>query len=136
MLQQFITPAKGIFYAGESLTVEVRHLPALPGRAVFRSNLPGVKQRRRELIDHQEKNSALQDLDWHDIEIPGEGSCRTLTLPLTETGVFEGKCCFIPRDGSPLLWAEGDNFHFRKTKIKKDLVKTKSFFMVQGRLYP
>ena len=113
MLQQFITPGKGIFYAGESLTIEVRHLPSLPGRAVFRSNLPGVKQRRKELIEHHEKNSAFKDLDWHDIEIPGDGSCRTLTLPLTETGVFEGKCCFIPQDGSPLLWAEGENFHFK-----------------------
>ena len=98
MLQQYITPGKGMFYAGESLTIQVRHLPSLPGRAVFRSNLPGAGQRRRELIDHHEKGSDLQDLDWHDIEIPGEGSSRSITLPLTEVGVFEAESCGAPQE--------------------------------------
>lgn len=113
MFQQLITPGREFFYAGDSITVEVSGLPSLPGCAVFRSNLPGVRQHRRELIAHHEKGSDLQDLDWCDIVIPGKGPRRSITLPLTEVGIFEGKCCFIPDNGSPIIWAAGTNFKFK-----------------------
>lgn len=113
MLQQYITPGREIFYAGESITVELVNIPAIPGKAVFRSNLKGVKQRREEILRHHEEGSDFQDLDWQDIEIPGNGAKRSLTLPLTEIGIFEGKCCFIPADGSPIIWCHGDNQRFK-----------------------
>ena len=113
MLQQIFIPGREIFYAGDSITVEVVNIPALPGKVVFRSNLPGIRQRRQELIAHHEKGADLQALDWHDIEIPGSGRKRSITLPLTEIGIFEGKCCFIPAGGAPLQWAEGGNFKFK-----------------------
>ena len=113
MLQQFITPAKGIFYAGESITIDLTNIPDIPGRAVFRSNLPGVKQHRREIISHYTYGTAIQDLDWCDIEIPGSGSRRTLTLPLTDVGIFEGKCCFIPEGPSQIIWVSGDNIRIK-----------------------
>ena len=104
MLQQIIVPEQGIFYAGESITVELCNIPEIPGRAVFRSNLPGVKQRLRELIAHYTVGTEMADLDWHDIDIPGSGSTRCITLPLTEVGIFEGKCCFIPEGNSEIIW--------------------------------
>ena len=113
MLQQFITPERGVFYAGESLTIELCSIPEIPGRAVFRSNLSGVKQHRLEVIAHYTDGRDLQNLDWHDIDIPGKGSKRRITLPLTEIGVFEGKCCFIPDDGGEIIWVPGDNFRFK-----------------------
>ena len=113
MLQQILIPGREIFYAGDSITVEVVNIPVLPGKVVFRSNLPGIRQRRQELIAHHEKGADLQALDWHDIEIPGSGRKRSITLPLTEIGIFEGKCCFIPAGGAPLQWAEGGNFKFK-----------------------
>ena len=113
MLRQTFTPGKGVFFAGESMTVELSGGPLPPGRAFFRTNLPGAARRRQELIAAQEQGVELQDLDWSDLEIPCTGGRRRITLPLTEVGVFEGKCCFVPDDGSPVLWAEGDNFHFK-----------------------
>ena len=113
MLHQNILPGKEIFYAGESIVVELADIPAIPGKAVFRSNLKGVRQRRLESIRHHEEGSDFQDLDWQDIEIPGNGAKRSLTLPLTEIGIFEGKCCFIPADGSPIIWCHGENHRFK-----------------------
>ena len=113
MLHQNILPGKEIFYAGESIVVELADIPAIPGKAVFRSNLQGVKQRRSELIRHHEGGRDFQNLDWSDIEIPGSGSRRSLTLPLTDIGIFEGKCCFIPADGSPIIWCHGENCRFK-----------------------
>ncbi|MBR2373457.1 MAG: hypothetical protein IKA87_04425, partial [Lentisphaeria bacterium] len=115
MLQQKIVPGREVFYAGESITVELANIPDIPGRAVFRTNLPGIRQRRKELIELHENLSEIQDLDWFDIEIPGSSSCRTITLPLIDVGCFEGKCCFIPDKDSAVLWAEGENFHFKVT---------------------
>ena len=115
MLQQRIVPGRGVFYAGESITVELSNIPDIPGRAVFRTNLPGVKQRRRELIEYQEQLAEIRDLDWFDIEMPGVSGRRRLTLPLTEIGCFEGKCCFIAEKDNRIFWAEGDNFHFKVT---------------------
>ena len=113
MLRQSITPGKGIFYAGESVTIELDNIPDIPGRAIFRTNLAGVRERRKEIIARHEKGSDFQDLDWRDIEIPGSGTKRAITLPLTEVGIFEGKCSFIPAGDSPQLWAEGENFRFK-----------------------
>ena len=113
MLQQSITPRREIFYAGDSITIELVNLPPVSGRAVFRSNLPGRKQRLREIIRHHDEGRQFQDLDWHDIELPGEGRKRSITLSLTEIGIFEGKCCFIPDDGSPIIWCQGENFRFK-----------------------
>ena len=113
MLRQTITPARGVFFAGESITVELSGSGLPPGRAFFRTNLPGAALRRKELITAHEEEQDFRDLDWSDIEIPGTGNRRCVTLPLIEPGIFEGKCCFFPADGSPLIWAEGENFHFK-----------------------
>ena len=113
MLQQQITPGREIFYAGDSITIELSGIPDTPGRAFFRSNLPGLKQHLKEIINHHETGSRFRDLDWHDIELPGNGPCRKVTLPLTGIGIFEGKCCFIPHDGSPILWSQGENHRFK-----------------------
>lgn len=115
MLQQSVTPRREVFYAGESITIELTGVPAVSGRAFFRSNLPGCRQRRLEIIRNYEESCRFQDLDWHDILIPGSGSKRSITLPLTEIGVFEGKCCFIPDDGSEIIWCQGENFRFKVT---------------------
>ena len=99
MLRQTITPARGVFFAGESITVELSGSALPPGRAFFRTNLPGAALRRKELINAHEEEQDFRDVDWSDIEIPGTGDRRRVTLPLIEPGVFEGKCCFFPSDG-------------------------------------
>ena len=113
MLQQIITPEREIFYAGESVTVELLNIPDIPGKAVFRCNLLHAGQRRNEIICRHETGAALKNLDWSDIEIPGSGPRRSITLPLPDVGIFEGKCCFIPQDGSPIIWSRGENARFK-----------------------
>ena len=52
----------------------------------------------------------------------GNGS-YTLTLPLLEVGVFEAKCCFIPSDGAPIIWAQGANFEIKVESYSFDAGK-------------
>lgn len=114
MLRQTLSPAGKIFFAGENISFELHYPHAVSGRAVVRTNLGRVSLFRREIIAHTEENLPVAGMDWHDI--PMEKSADDtwkLTLPLTEVGTFEAKCCFIPDDGSKIKWPDGDNFVFK-----------------------
>ncbi len=114
MLRQTLSPAGKIFFAGENISFELHYPHAVSGRAVVRTNLGRVAVRRREIIAHTEKNLPVAGMDWHDIPMEkSAGFTWKLTLPLTEIGTFEAKCCFIPDDGSKIKWPEGDNFVFK-----------------------
>jgi hypothetical protein len=114
MLRQTLSPARKIFFAGENISFELHCPQTLSGYAVVRTNLGRVALFRREIIAHTEENLSVSGMDWHDIpmEKASPNSWR-LTLPLTEIGTFEAKCCFIPDDGSKIKWPDGDNFVFK-----------------------
>ena len=114
-MRQSIIPVRTIFHAGDTVTFRLEGIaPGRTGRAVVRSNLGRAEIRRREIVDFDEHNRPPAGLDWHDVELQcnPDGS-RSVTLPLTQMGVFEAKCCFIPDGGAPIEWAEGDNFRIK-----------------------
>lgn len=86
----------------------------MPGCACLRTNIGNAKITRAEICASAGSGRALSGQDWQDFEMisAGNGS-YTLTLPLLEVGVFEAKCCFIPSDGAPIIWAQGANFEIK-----------------------
>ena len=115
-MRQFISPERCIFTTGElvefTLFPDATGLP--PGRAVLRTHLGGAAIRRAERLQKSRTWRAAAGLDWRDLEMHRrkDGSF-TLRLPLVETGCFEAKCCYIPDDGSPVRWPEGENFRIK-----------------------
>ena len=115
-MRQFISPERCIFTTGElvefTLVPDASGLP--PGRAVLRTNLGGAAIRRAELLKKSRTWRAAAGLDWRDLAMRRrKDGTFTLRLPLVETGCFEAKCCFIPDDGSPIRWPEGENFRIK-----------------------
>lgn len=82
-------------WAGDLLEVTLRLDTPHRGRAVFRTNLGLASVRRREVIACTESGEPVLARDWHDVPMrersPGE---YTVSLTLTEVGLFEGKACF------------------------------------------
>lgn len=114
-MRQSIIPARNIFYAGETVTFHLEGVaPERKGKAVVRTNLGRAHIRRSEIVEFAEHGRPPAGLDWHDVELQEnpDGS-RSLELPLTQMGIFEVKCCFIPDDGAPIEWAEGENFRLK-----------------------
>ena len=115
-MRQYMTPERRIFTTGETVSFilepETADLP--PGRAVLRTNLGRAAIRRAEILKQSRTRRAASELDWHDVEMTRrrDGSFF-LRLPLTETGCFEAKCCFIPDDGSQIRWPTGENFRIK-----------------------
>ena len=107
-MRQSIKPVRILFHAGDTVTFRLEGIaPGRAGKAVVRTNLGRAEVRRRELVDFAEHNRPPVGLDWHDIELhPAPDGSRSITLPLTQMGVFEAKCCFIPDGGAPIEWAE------------------------------
>ncbi len=113
-MRQEIFPARRIFFAGNKVTFTLHGLdPARSGRAIVRTNLGRGAVRRAEIISATEKNHSIPGLDWGDIELVKSGESASITLGLPEVGIFEAKCLFIPDDGGPIVWAEGENFFLK-----------------------
>ena len=115
-MRQSISPQRQIFTVGEIveffLDPEASGLP--PGRAVLRTNLGGAAIRRGELLKNSRTWRAAAGLDWRDLAMRRcQNGTFSLRLPLIETGCFEAKCCYIPEDGSPILWPNGENFRIK-----------------------
>ena len=116
MISQHTEPQRNIFFAGETIRFILTDAPTgIAGRAIVRTNIGKAELRRKELIEQTENNRPLHNSDWHDLEmIPGElPGTYSLLLPLTEVGVFEAKCCFLPADGTPAHWPVSSNFHIK-----------------------
>ena len=116
MVTQKLFPQRSIFFAGETVTFTLSGIPEnLPGKAVLRTNIGRAALRRKELIDRTENHRTPRNTDWHDIPMAaGEtAGSFSVTLPLAEIGIFEGKCCFIPQDDSAPLWPNGSNFKLK-----------------------
>mgnify|MGYP000840916158 FL=1 len=115
IMQQSIRPARTIFHTGDTVTLRLDGIPAdRAGTAVVRTNIGRAAIRRAEIVARTDQHRALAGLDWHDLPMktvaPGVAE---LTLPFTEIGIFEAKCCFLPADRSAILWPEGENFRFK-----------------------
>ena len=114
-MRQSIIPGRTIFHAGDTVTFRLEGIePGRAGKAVVRTNLGRAHVRRNEIVEFAEHNRPPAGLDWHDVELQQnpDGS-RSAVLPLTQMGVFEAKCCFIPDGGAPIEWAEGENFRLK-----------------------
>ena len=113
-MKQSIRPERAIFYAGDTVTFILCGLKGRAGRAVLRTTIGRAAVRRRELIEFNEKGSALLGMEWHDIEMDAAGDgVFSLTLPLVEVGVFEAKCCFVPAGRTAIEWPPGENFRIK-----------------------
>ncbi len=115
MIQQHSVPARTLFFCGETILFRLTGVEKkLSGRAVVRTNIGGAFNQRKEIIEKTELNRTPGGSDWHDIAMNkvADGVFE-LTLPLPEIGIFEAKCCFIPADGSSVIWSEGDNFKIK-----------------------
>lgn len=121
MINQTIIPDKKLFFTGETVTFKVNTI--LHGRAFVRTNIGGGSAKIAEQIEKTELNRTLRGSDWRDFDMNKcPDGTYTLTLPLTETGVFEAKCGFITADSHELSWADGNNFK----------IKVSSFVNVSG----
>ena len=114
MPRQKIAGGRKIYFSGECVTFELSGIPGIPGKGVLRTNIGNAAVTRQELCDKAANGKVPAGLDWHDLEMKfAGGGCYTLTLPLLEVGCFEAKCCFIPDDNSPIIWAQGANFEIK-----------------------
>ncbi|MBQ7208222.1 MAG: glycogen debranching enzyme N-terminal domain-containing protein [Lentisphaeria bacterium] len=114
MIRQTMSPERAVFFAGETIvfTIEGTGVSSA-GRAVVRTNLGRASVRREEIIAHTETGTPVPEADWHDIPMERKEGVWEIRLPLTEVGVFEAKCCFIPGNGGRILWPSGENFRFK-----------------------
>ena len=115
IMQQSIRPARTIFHTGDTVTLRLDGIPAdRAGTAVVRTNIGRAAIRRAEIVARTDQHRALAGLDWHDLPMKAVApGVAELTLPFTEIGIFEAKCCFLPADRSAILWPEGENFRFK-----------------------
>ena len=115
-MRQIVNPPRHIFTVGETIEfiLDAPETSGRSGRAVVRSNLGRVAVHREEVLERARTGEAAAGMDWQDLEMHRLPNGRfALKLPLCETGVFEAKCCFIPEDGSPILWPGGDNHRLK-----------------------
>ena len=115
MIQQTISPEKTLFFSGETVTFNFSGIPlSQKGRGILRTNIGGSAAKIAEQIEKTQLNRTPKGSDWRDLEMTRRhDGVFQLTLPLTECGVFEAKCSFIPADGSAPLWPDGDNFRIK-----------------------
>ena len=114
-MHQSIQPDRRLFFAGDTVEFTLQlDREEQGGRALLRTNLGSVIRHRDELIDRTEKGRATASLDWRDYPmVPAGDGLYRLTLPLTEVGVFEAKCCYAPGGDAPMLWPKGENLRFK-----------------------
>ena len=114
-MRQSLCPDRTVFFAGENVVFRLENAPAsVSGRAAVRTNLGRAFVHRDEIIAHTENGAPVPEMDWHDVPmLRKKDTVWEICLPLTEVGVFEAKCCFIPDDGSRIRWPQGENFRFK-----------------------
>jgi glycogen debranching enzyme len=115
MLYQRIIPEKRLFFTGETVKFELDPCGIFcKGRPVLRTNIGGGRLKTIEIIEKNKSNRHPKGNDWHDFNMQKNADgTYSILLALTEPGIFEAKCCFIPEDGSAVLWAEGENFKIK-----------------------
>jgi predicted glycogen debranching enzyme len=99
-----------ISFCGDVVTFKLSVSPDAPGRAFVRTNLGNATSLRREIIRRVEKNEIKLGEAWHDLPMEKDDDGDfSIQLPLYQTGTFQAKCFFIPRDSDVPVWPVGEN---------------------------
>lgn len=110
-MKQLQLPNVKILYRGDIVRYELECSNSMTGQAFLRTTFGSSAARFSEIADHIEKDSAIAGKSWHDLPMEKISARRYgISIPLTECGVFESKCFFIPDDGSAIRWVSGQNF--------------------------
>ena len=109
-MKQHQFPNVKILYRGDIVRYELECSNAVSGKAFLRTTLGSSAVRFSEITEHIEKQSSVAGRAWHDLPMEKISSrCYAVSVPLTECGVFESKCFFVPDDGSSIRWVNGNN---------------------------
>ena len=109
-MKQHQFPNVKILYRGDIVRYELECSNAVSGKAFLRTTLGSSAVRFSEITEHIEKQSSVAGRAWHDLPMEKISSrCYAVSVPLTECGVFESKCFFVPDDGSSIRWVHGNN---------------------------
>ncbi|MBR2509339.1 MAG: glycogen debranching enzyme N-terminal domain-containing protein [Lentisphaeria bacterium] len=110
-MKQFQIPSDVIFYRGDIVRYELECSSPSAGRAYLRTTLNNSAVRFAEIVDNVEKNIVVSGHAWYDLPMEQISHCRWgISIPLTECGVFESKCFFVPEDENQnIRWVGGGN---------------------------
>lgn len=109
-LQQFPPPGgRLVRHAGDELTIVLESPEPLRGRVRLRTNLRHAARRRAAVIACVERGEPVPSDDWEDLPmVIGPPNRATITLPLTDPGVFGAKAYVLADDQAAPVWPEGD----------------------------
>ena len=111
--QQPTCGASVVLRRGDLLEVRLEVDTPADGTAWLRTNFGRAAVRRREVIEHTERQRPLLARDWHDLQMVCSAPGRyRLRLPMLEVGAFEAKAFFAPTAGAP-LWPSGENLRVK-----------------------
>ncbi len=105
------TPGKRMVkFCGDTAIFTLRLPRPQNGTAWIRTNIGQAKIIRREILRQVEQNETPLGRAWFDIPMRVvDERTFTVTLPLWESGHFEAKCFFLPRDQKIPIWPPGAN---------------------------
>jgi hypothetical protein len=111
-MKQKQIPSAMILYRGDIVRYELECSNSMAGRAYLRTTLNNSSVRFNEIIDNVEKDIAVSGRSWYDLPMEKiSARCWSISIPLTECGVFESKSFFVPDDpGQNIRWCSGSNF--------------------------
>lgn len=107
------TPAPGrstVKFRGDAITFSLELSRFLSGKAWLRTTIGNIRTTRREAIQAVVREEPILGRAWYDIPMTRVSPLRfEITIALTETGHFEGKCLFFKTGAATPLWPPGDN---------------------------
>ena len=107
------TPQPGshhLKFRGDTVTFELLLPFPEAGHAWLRTNIGHAKIARTEIVHSIELNTPILGRDWFDIAMLKVDERRfRITLPLCQTGHFQGKCYFIKENDAAPAWPAGEN---------------------------
>ncbi len=107
------TPLPGtafVSFCGDIATFTLCVPREVEGRAFVRTNLGNAEPARKEIIKRVEKNEIKLGEAWSDLPMTPQGNGKfQIRLPLAQTGTFQAKCFFLPRENRVPVWPAGEN---------------------------
>jgi predicted glycogen debranching enzyme len=110
-LKQIPAPGHQVLcFRGDLLTIELKQVAAVSGRAFVRTNLCQAPRTRREIVRHHRYGEPRLGRDWFDWAMSEQGEgCFQLVMPLRQVGHFEFKAYFLAAGEEEPLWPPGTN---------------------------
>ncbi|MDX2502139.1 MAG: glycogen debranching protein, partial [Deltaproteobacteria bacterium] len=110
-MNQEPTPGKRLVkFCGDRIVFKLTLPFEQDGTAWIRTNIGQAGIIRREIIGQVEQDETPVGRAWFDIPMTRvDGQTFGATLPLFESGHFEAKCFFLPRDATTPIWPAGTN---------------------------